>query len=164
MKKLLFSLALVAGLGFVANAQTEKSTLLLGGGVGFSSTSISGGGSQSVFTLSPNVGYFFTDNFAAGAQFTLASSSGTTIWSLAPFVRGYFTDNAKGKPFAQVGVGFGGVSGGGGTSTSFLGKAGYALFLNKSVALELAADLQTQTGATVFGVGAGFQIHFGKGK
>ena len=159
IKKLLLPLALVVGLGLVANAQTEKSTLLLGGGVGFSSVS---GGGGSIFSLSPSIGYFFTENYAAGAQLELISGGGTTIWSLAPFVRGYFTDNDKAKPFAQVGVGFGGVSGGGGTSTSFVGKAGYAIFLNKSVALELGANFTSVTGGSMFGAGAGLQIHFGK--
>ncbi len=162
MKKLIM-LCLLASLGFAANAQTEKSTFMLGGGTSFSSTSISGAGSTSVFTLNPNVGYFFTDNYAAGLNFALTSiGGGGSAWALAPYLRGYFTDNTSGKPFAQVGVGFGGSSGVSGTSTAFQAKGGYALFLNKSIALELAAELQTQTGVTIFGVGAGLQIHFSK--
>lgn len=161
MKKLL-TLTAVIVLAIAANAQTEKSNWLLGGGIGFSSTSVSGGGSSSIFSLSPNAGYFFTDNFAGGAMLEVISGGGNTVWSAAPFVRGYFGKSTSGKPFAQVGVGFGGASGGGSTSTSFLGKAGYAFFLNKSVALELAANYTSQSGASVFGIGAGFQIHFKK--
>lgn len=160
MKKVLFAAIAFVGLAISANAQTEKSTWLLGGNIGFTSQSVSGGGSTSVFNFSPNAGYFFSNNFAAGGMVDVITGSGTTVWSIAPFVRGYFGENKTGKPFAQVGVGFAGASGGGSSSTAFLAKGGYAVFLNKSVALELAANFSSQTGFSTFGLGAGFQIHF----
>ena len=161
MRKI-FAIFLVTVISLTVNAQTEKSTLLLGGGVGFSSTSFSGGGSSSVFSLSPNIGYFFAENFAVGGMLDFQSGNGYNAWSIAPFVKGYFGKDTKGKPFAQLGVGFGGGSGGGSTSTALQVRGGYALFLNKSIALEIAANFSTQTGYSVFGVGAGFQIHLGK--
>ncbi|MBX2930716.1 MAG: outer membrane beta-barrel protein [Chitinophagaceae bacterium] len=162
MKKV-FITAIIAVISITANAQTEKSTFLLGGGLSFTSTSFTGGGgSTSVFTLNPNVGYFFMKNYAIGGQLLLNSGGGNTAWSLGPLIRGYFTDNTKGKPFAQAGIGFGGASGGGNTSITFQLMGGYALFLNKSIAAEFTGNFQTVKGATIFGFGAGFQIHFAK--
>jgi len=164
MKKLLIT-AFITVIAFTVNAQTEKSTLLLGGDLTFSSASNGGGGgSTSTFSLSPSMGYFFMKNFAVGGMFNLTSTSGYTDWSIGPIIRGYFTDNTNGKPFAQAGLGFGGVTSGGNSSNSvmFQLKAGYALFLNKSIAVEFAGNLLTKKGQTVFGFGAGFQIHFAR--
>ncbi len=161
MKKILATL-LVVIIAYTANAQTEKSTYLLGGSLQFASTSYTGSGSSSTFNFSPNVGYFFMKNYAVGGQFDLATGGGSTSWALGPYIRGYFTDNKNGKPFAQAGIGFGGASGGGNTSVTFHLRGGYAAFLNKNIALEFAANFQTMKGATVFGLGAGFQIHFAK--
>jgi outer membrane protein len=159
MKKI-YMLALLVVLGLTTNAQTEKKTWLLGGSVSFSANSYKGGGSNTTFSLSPDAGYFFAKNLAAGGMFNLTTGGGQTSWMLAPFVRSYFTDNKKGKPFAQVGLGVGGA--GNGTTTSFEAKGGYAMFLNKSIALEMGAMLRLQTGVTQFAFGAGFQIHFAK--
>ncbi len=160
MRKI-FIVALFVVIGSItANAQTEKATWLLGGDVSISVNSPKGGGSNTIFSLSPNAGYFFMKNYAVGGMFNLTTGGGQTFWTLAPFIKGYFSDNAKGKPFAQVGLGVGGA--GGGTTTSFVARGGYAMFLNKSIALEMGAQLSLQTGLTQFGVGAGFQIHFKK--
>ncbi len=146
---------------YAAQSQTEKSTWLLGGNVSFTSQSASGGGSSSTFNLSPNAGYFFKNNYAVGGMVDLISGGGATSWTIAPYIRGYFGKQTSGKPFAQVGLGFGGVSGGG-SNTAFIARGGYALFLNKNTAIEFAANFTAQTGVTLFGLGAGFQIHFKK--
>lgn len=159
MKKI-YIVALLVVLGLTTNAQTEKKTWLLGGNVALSINSPKGGGSNTVFSLSPDAGYFFMKNYAIGGMFNLSTGGGQTSWMLAPFIRGYFSDNKTGKPFAQVGLGVGGA--GGGTTTSFVAKGGYAMFLNKSIALEMGGQLTLQTGLTQFAFGAGFQIHFAK--
>lgn len=159
--KNLFAVLILVLFSFASKAQTEKSTWLLGGNVGFTSQSVSGGGSASVFNLSPNAGYFFKNNYAVGGMVDLTSGGGATSWSIAPFIKGYFGKQTTGKPFAQVGLGFGGASGGGST-TAFMARGGYALFLNKNIAAEFAANFTAQSGVTIFGLGAGFQIHFKK--
>jgi hypothetical protein len=73
----------------------------------------------------------FAENFAVGGMLDFQSGNGYNAWSIAPFVKGYFGKDTKGKPFAQLGVGFGGGSGGGSTSTALQVRGGYALFLNK---------------------------------
>lgn len=78
---------------------------------------------------------------------------------VGPYVRGYFGGSDRGKLFAQLGVEIAGISGIGGSNTAFTPRAGYAVFLNRSIALEVAARLITGQGSTIFGAGAGFQIH-----
>jgi hypothetical protein len=153
MKKIFCIVVALAALSFSALAQTEKKTLMLGGSIAFQSSE-----GSSVFIANPNIGYFLGDNVAVGAELNLITSEGTTFWGVGPYLRGYFGKSTNGKFFLQAGFSFAG--GEGDSNTAFSGKAGYALFLNKSIALEMAANILTQEGATLFGLGAGFQIHF----
>lgn len=156
MKKLMLLIAFAA-VTAIANAQTEKGTWMVGGSLQFQAAE-----GTSIFAADPNLGYFFANNFAGGAQLNLISSEGTTIWGFGPYLRYYITGSNKGKLFGQAGVGFSGVSDGGGSSTAFNGKLGYAAFLNKNVALEFAGNVMAGEGTTVFGLGIGFQIHLKK--
>jgi hypothetical protein len=89
MKKLIFSLALVAT-GVASYAQISQGSLMIGGSLGFSSndggkiTNTPAGGGASVSTdrtaktewnLSPTIGYFLTDNIAAGVRLNIGSSN-----------------------------------------------------------------------------------------
>ena len=89
MKKLILSLAFVAA-GAVSYAQIGQGSLMLGGSLGFSSNGggtnkvTPGGGGASVSTdltaatnwnFSPSVGYFLTDNIAAGLRLNLGGTN-----------------------------------------------------------------------------------------
>jgi len=157
MKKILLIAAFMVA-GFIsANAQTEKGTLLLGGDISFQTSD-----GNSLFTAKPAVGYFIANNFAIGGQFTLFASDGFTSWAIGPFIRAYFAGSEKGKFYGQLGLNVGGASG---TNTEVGAgiAAGYAIFLNRSIAIDLGLSYdKTGDSKGIFGVGAGFQIHFKK--
>jgi opacity protein-like surface antigen len=157
MKKAIFIAAFIL-IGFInVNAQTEKGTFLLGGDISFQTS-----GGASVFAATPNVGVFAWNNVALGAQLAILASDGYSAWAIGPFVRGYFAGSEKGKFFGQFGINVGG-SDDADTEVGFGLGAGYAVFLNKSVALEFGASYN-KTGDIdgIFGLGVGFQIHFKK--
>jgi opacity protein-like surface antigen len=157
MKKLIFITAfLIAGFTSV-NAQTEKGTLLLGGAISFQAAE-----GASIFTATPSVGVFAWNNVAIGAQFTLFTGDGFSAWALGPFVKAYFGGSEKGKFFGQFGLNVGGGDNVD-TEVGFGIGAGYAIFLNKSIAIDIGASYN-RAGDTdgIFALGAGFQIHFKK--
>ena len=156
MKRVVLAVAFVLMAGIAAQAQTEKGTWLLGGNVAFQATD-----GASVFNASPNIGYFFSNNLAAGLEASFLSADGTNIYAFGPFIKPYFGKSEKGKFF---GKGSFLLAGGEGDSQAGFGVgAGYALFLNRSVALEFGANYNKLGDATgVFGLGVGFQIHFKK--
>lgn len=157
MKKAIFITALLVA-GFTsANAQTEKGTLLLGGNLSFQTAE-----GSSVFIATPSVGVFAWNNVAIGAQFTLFTSDGTSAWAFGPFVKGYFAGSEKGKLFGQFGLNVGGGENAD-TEVGFGLGAGYAIFLNRSIAIDIGASYNKAGDADgIFGLGAGFQIHFKK--
>ncbi|MDP4264554.1 MAG: hypothetical protein Q8941_18635 [Bacteroidota bacterium] len=157
MKKIILIATLIVT-GFInAEAQTENGTVLLGGDISFETSNGNG-----VFTASPRVGYFVVKNFAVGGEFNLLTSEGFTSWAIGPFVRGYFAGTEQGKFYGQLGVNVGGATGSN-TRVGFGIGAGYAIFLNRSIAIDLGLNYN-KTGDTngIFGIGAGFQIHFKK--
>ena len=155
MKKV-FLVASILVAGFIsANAQTEKKTVMLGGNITFQTSD-----GESVFAAAPNVGFFVANNIAVGGRFSIVTSEGYTAWGVGPFVRGYFAGSDKGKFFAEASGNVGGVTDSD-TEVGFGAGAGYALFLNKSIALEFGANYNKLGDAEgIFGVGIGFQIHF----
>jgi hypothetical protein len=157
MKKLLAISIMVLFFAFSGKAQTEKSTMLLGGSFSFQSTD-----DVNIFIANPNVGFFIKKNIALGAEFTLIAANSTTSWSIGPYARAYFAGNTKGSFFGQAGISVGG-SGGPDADLRLIGKAGYALFLNKSVALEFYAGYHSVSDdPDLFLMGVGFQIHLKK--
>jgi hypothetical protein len=156
MKRIVLAFFGLAIMSAAANAQTEKGTVLLGGDVAFTSVE-----STSAFSLAPNVGFFVANNFAVGGQFSLYTSEGYTSWGVGPFARYYFSKNQNGKPFVGASLLIGGDDNTD-TQVGFGAKAGYALFLNKSIALEFGLTYNRLEGVDMIGIGAGFQIHFKK--
>ena len=172
MKKLLLSLALVAGLGLAANAQTEKGGWM----VGAQAANISYNTNAEVLNLNltPQAGYFVSDNFAVGASLALnvlsvpGAGGANTTWSIGPFARAYFAGTEKSKFFAQANAGLGDI----GTTVYNLGAGvGYTYFFTKNVGLEtgLGYDYMNATsgggtGISNLGLNLGFQIYLGKKK
>ena len=156
MKRILIMLVLLAGFAG-ARAQTERGTFLLGGNAQFLATD-----GVTIFSLSPNVGYFIVNNWAVGVRASLVTSDSNNSWNFGPFTRYYFGGKDNGKFFGQLA----GNVGGGKNSDVELGLgigAGYALFLNESVALEFTAAYdKAGNNNGIFGLGAGFQIHLKK--
>jgi hypothetical protein len=190
MKKIYFSLILLATVlcGF---SQTEKGSVLLGGNIGFTSTSSTTGGqfgfhsNFSDFTLNPMIGIFPVNNFAIilNTNFETAtrtengiSSSGHTL-TIGPLLRYYFPTSQSVKFFGGAGVEFGSGSDGYPTSTMYQIQAGPAFFIGHILALEFNVNYQfgnakypgdlvdqPSTKQSQFGISVGFMVYLGKGK
>ncbi|TAD92460.1 MAG: hypothetical protein EAY75_02550 [Bacteroidetes bacterium] len=95
MKKMLSALLVLCTLHGLS--QTEKSSFLVGGGLGLKT-----GENNSQFSIDPNFGYFFFDNFAAGANLRLNFSKAGAVreneLGIGPFARYYF-GQASTRPF-----------------------------------------------------------------
>lgn len=159
MRKILIVLAILLAATGNLHAQTERGTLMLGGNVSFQAAD---GGT--LFVINPNLGVFVSNNFAIGLQFNLVASDGFTQWALGPFARYYFGGNENGKFFGQGALTVGGASGGSDVSLGGGLTAGYAFFLNQSIAIDVAASYYRIDDSGLFVLGAGFQIHFKKQK
>lgn len=156
MRKTVMTFAILLVTGIVAKAQVEKNTLLIGGSASFTTAE-----GESSFFLNPNVGVFVIDRLAVGVNAFILTAGGNTSWSLGPFGRYYFGKNESGKPFAGLGFGISGVDGSDPNFGVNVG-GGYAIFLNKSIALEFSATYSRIDDFDQLGIGAGFQIHFRK--
>jgi len=133
MKKIkILTMALVLGaINFCAFAQTQKGNMLVGGNIGFNSSSAkiktesgsikveSKGPSITNIYINPNIGYFFIDNLAGGLKLNVGLSSSksradgdkrsnaTTEFNVGPFLRYYYNLNEKSAVFGEAFVGFG---------------------------------------------------------
>jgi len=170
MKRILLTalIALVAGF---ASAQTEKGGWMVGASV----ANLNYGLTDKDFSLdlTPQAGYFISDNVALGGQLLLSVYSpkdgeSLTSWGIAPFVRGYFGGTEKGKFFGQGNVGVAGSSFDDETTTAFaLGAtAGYAYFITRNVSLETGlgysySKAKDFDGSSNLGLNFGFQIYLG---
>jgi Outer membrane protein beta-barrel domain len=167
MKKLLLSISFFA-LGFIANAQTKKSTWLLGGGLSFSSQK-----NFSSFYVYPDIGYFIQDNLVVGGYLDIGTSKvkdadASNSLLVGPFVRYYFANlGDKVKLFSDASFGFGSEKQSGTSSeyTKWQLLAGPAFFLNESIALEAKLNYSSQKfkntdASNSFGLIVGFRIHF----
>ncbi|GAA0877804.1 hypothetical protein GCM10009119_07720 [Algoriphagus jejuensis] len=131
MKKMLLAVLPLFMLSLTAFAQLEKGTILLGGGVGYSSSTSNSESSNAYneyqntnFSFSPDAGYFFKDtwvlgislpfsgqttkvntDYASGAEDT-NSESKTSSYGVAPFVRKYFPFGEKMAFYGQVKTGY----------------------------------------------------------
>lgn len=167
---LLFSVLIAIASGAVA--QTEQGNYLVGGTLQLNTLK-----NQTTIEVSPSAGYFFTDNFAAGANVTMAhtkygegsTAARTTTFSLGPFVR-YYAGSTGVRPFLESNVNFASnktkTSTGSTTNTGityFVGP-GAAFFLNRNVALEALAGYshaayKNENGRGGFAFKIGFQVY-----
>ncbi|WP_028295383.1 outer membrane beta-barrel protein [Olivibacter sitiensis] len=69
MKKLLLTAVAALAISFGAKAQTEQGKIILGGSVGYSYDHLNGSDANTQsFNVTPNIGYFISDNFAIGTR------------------------------------------------------------------------------------------------
>ncbi|WP_019039447.1 outer membrane beta-barrel protein [Psychroflexus tropicus] len=178
MKHFLLLIALVASLSL--NAQITKNNWLVGGSAAFSYTENDNQSNSNNLrlSLSPNIGYFFLDKLALGPRPNYFlnrgnSDSGTSKSEriiLAPFVRYYFLEAEKKiNVFAEGAYNLDiDVFGDGDNPEDFEIKAGLAIFLNSSVALETSLSYINSNsknqfvGNHTFLLGFGLQIHLEK--
>ncbi len=168
MKKT-FALTALALAVFVANGQTSTGNWLVGGSAGLTTSTEKVSGSTGVSTtnvqFTPDFGYFFVNNFAAGISLNLVSTHNSAdpvsglsytgmLFTIGPLVRYYFYSAANVKLFVHADAAWGNekssFSGGGSPQNSpaipisiYEGKAGAAFFLNPIVALEFTAGYQS---------------------
>jgi opacity protein-like surface antigen len=168
--KRIFTIAIATLIAATSFSQTSKGTWLLGGSAGFNSQKAGSAASVSTIEISPNAGYFISNNLAVGASVMFESESKHhTAFNFGPMVRYYFAEmGKKAKLFAHAGIGFGSTKPEGGSSvssTTWGVKAGPAFFLSKNIALETTvgySSLKVKDVADAtsnFGVNVGFQIH-----
>lgn len=143
MKTSCLTLLLAFTLAFACHAQTQKGTLMIGGG---GSAEFEDGFSAS---LNPNLGYFVANNVAVGSGLSLCYGKSSSLRSVGagvqPFVRYYFGQQAPTRFFAvasgsvlshRTEVENGIVEYEKSTSHSFGGGLGVVHFLTDQVGLE----------------------------
>lgn len=85
-------------------AQTEKGDFLVGGSLGFQTTS-----GNSNIIIAPNLGYFIKNNFAVGANLSILSVKQNiqkiTEFELGPFARYYIGHNNL-RPFTMLKISY----------------------------------------------------------
>ncbi|MFT3935581.1 MAG: outer membrane beta-barrel protein [Chitinophagaceae bacterium] len=170
MKKIMMGLLSLVVTATVANAQTDKGDWMVGGNVVISTPK-----NNSQISFTPSAGYFFANNFVAGAlvnvSFTKTGDEKNTDLSVGPFARYYFNlKNSSFKPFLHADYTLGNktttLPGSKTTNTTgaFLLGAGGAFFINSNVALEAVAGynhtkVQSQDPENGFLFRIGFQVH-----
>lgn len=107
-------MALLAGVAFTSQAQTDKGDFILGGNISFNSIKSDASGANSAydFTILPNVGYFVSDNIAIGTGIGYQASrldeanefGKTEAFVIAPFGRYYTPVSNNFKFFGQLSV------------------------------------------------------------
>lgn len=161
-------------------SQITKGNYLVGGDVylgNFKASNKDGNeiGSGTTLRLSPNIGYFFFDKFAAGMQIPFTynkpkNSNSSAGISGSPFVR-YYLLKSENTINVLVGSSFGyGQSWSKSSRTehsqSYSFEAGPAIFFNSSVALEITANYEhSRTSSANYDdihLAIGFQIHLTK--
>jgi outer membrane protein W len=156
-----------------AKGQTTKNNWFVGGGFAFTSASqkesgTPGSTNSTAFLITPNAGYFFIDNLAAGFNLNLNSThnsdnggiSATGIYFTAgPLARYYFNIAPTVKLFVHADASWGSSKETYSSSSAgitfqnqpsapisiYEGKAGAAFFLTPNVALEFTAGYQSLT-------------------
>jgi outer membrane protein len=155
MKRILTIILSLGAFASTVHAQTSQGSLLLGGGVSFSSTSYQANddAKDSNIGVVGQVGYFVSDNFAVGGIVALsndkvdrgATKAITKNFGIGPFARFYkFTSNDKFAFYAQGSILFGtekvdNTPGADQKSSSidFAIAPGFAYFFNQHWAMEL---------------------------
>lgn len=193
MKKTTILLILASSF-FPAIAQTEKNNWLVGGSIGYTSSSQKESGAPqsdktAQFQIAPDLGYFIINNLALGIDIDFTSirseagipdqSYTSRSFTAGPFARYYISTGKRAKIFIHGNAEWGsykllsGTIFNPGTSlTLYECKAGPVFFLNTHAALELAVGLQYMKSnysvgsmvSNTINIGLGFQIHLGRQK
>jgi hypothetical protein len=165
---MLFSLFYIS---VFANAQTEKRTVMVGGGLGLKT-----GDGASEFNLNPNVGFFVANNFAIGGSGNFSTSTtgeiSTTNFGIGPFAR-YYVGNTNTKPFLVTEFDYlsttikNGEQKLNANGFGFLFGLGFAAFVNQTVAIEGVtgynySKFEDTDGSGGFAMRFGFQIYFNR--
>lgn len=163
MKKLFLSIAVLSGIAFTTQAQTEKGKFILGGSASYESvkSDAAGANANEGLTILPNIGYFVTDNIAVGtgigynySNSGVASVNGQKeAFVVNPFGRYYTSLGENFKFFGQVQVplAFGNIkevdangdSGAKTGTTTAIGVAlspGFAYYPTKKIGIEFALN------------------------
>ena len=162
MKKQLLSLLIMALISFGSSAQIYKNTFMVGGSLMFNNTKVEGN-SNSSFSASPMIGYFFVDDFAGGVQMNFSNFSAYSATSLSPFIRYYWKNLFFQLRYDYTRSQLSGMSV---ASRSALGTDfGYAVFFNDNVAMEpsfyFTKGLSSDSGFS-YGLKIGFQIYLNR--
>jgi len=149
---------------------------MLGGGASTGLNFQSDNNSFSI-AVSPDMGYFLSDNLAIGASLPLSlytqSDYRNISYGLAPFIRYYFGQPSDFMFFVTGAFGIRGWSSKyDDTTNSSIAIAGSAggggtYFLNESIGLEIILGytydkIKDYDPTSIIALSAGFQIHFGK--
>lgn len=178
MKKLLLAASLLVTAHSMM-AQINQGQILAGGNAGFSSYK-QGDNKVFSFNVSPNIGYFFINNFAGGLRlnFSRTKQKGAedayVNYGVAPFLRYYFLPAAqKLNVFADASYGFEKEKYGSGKENGnyYQIMAGPVLFLTPNTGLEFALYYNSMGGklyenaagdrGNTIGLNIGFQVHLG---
>jgi len=170
MKKIFLSLLSIT-IAAASFAQTGKSDWMVGGRI-----DINTGKNSTHLGFTPNAGYFFFDNFAAGGNISFdylkSGDNKTTDFGIGPFVRYYFTHH-KARPLVHANVNylssklktpmFSSTN----TGTSLFLGGGLAYFINPNVSLEGVIGYSNTKYKNFEGSGGlrfniGFQVYLSK--
>jgi hypothetical protein len=114
MKKVILSIALLSGVAFTSQAQTEKGKFIVGGNASYSTFKSDADNAKAShnFSIVPNLGYFVSDNIAIGTGIGYQSSKASAAspigkqeaFVIAPFGRHYTPIAGSFKFFGQLSV------------------------------------------------------------
>ncbi len=172
MKKTLLFVSMLLCLARTGLAQTQKGDGLVGGNLELNTAK-----NNSTINISPMAGYFFADNFAAGANLDInyqkQGELKLTSFGIGPFARYYFLGNATLRPLVHADLNFTsnkrkiGSESSTLTGTNYFLGGGAAAFLNRNVALEALAGydhtaFENQDGTGGFKIKVGFQVYLSR--
>lgn len=135
MKKVLFAIVAII-VGFGARAEG-----FIGGTIGLDVTHVSvdhgGSATQTVFGITPEIGYNFNKTWAVGVQmgYGITSTSGddVSVFKIQPFVRGTFASAGKVDFFGELAAGYARQSAGG------HGVSGFQMALRPGMAINFTS-------------------------
>ena len=169
MKKNVFTLLAILLMAGSVSAQTEEGGWLVGGNFNLNTSS-----NNTSFGFSPSAGYFFANNFAAGAMFDYGYSkvvnTKSTSLSIGPFARYYF-GNGDARPLIHGQYGYvsrkteDNLTSSTANGGNYFIAGGLAGFINRNVSIEgLAGYSHTKFRHSVGGTGGfalkiGFQVY-----
>lgn len=175
-QRLFFSVLMTMAVAYGVKAQTEQGNFLAGGNLQLGTAK-----NNTAITVSPTLGYFFTDDFAAGANLDFNYSkkgespykSRFTRFGFGPFVR-YYVGTTNIRPFLHGDVNFltekrktSSQPSVKATGLGYFFAPGAAIFLNPNVALEGLAGYEhfaykDKDGSGGFAFKVGFQVYLNR--